>query len=150
MQAKGRYWVSFWETVFLNLAGAQESIPPAYAVCWAVTDSPIYTRFLAPIDFSKMPALLSMSEHYRELRHKANVNTTCFGIFNSVQSTYKLFPARESLVSDIPAGDGRKPLTFFYSIHESLSQKLHIFLKLAFCSAENKTKEVTIEEDFTK
>jgi hypothetical protein len=39
--------------------------------------------------------------------HKTNSPWT--GIF-------KLFPARESLVSDIPAGD-RKNITFFYSVH---------------------------------
>jgi len=32
----------------------------------------------------------------------------------------KLFPARESLVSDIPAGDGNTAQPFFYRVHSPL------------------------------
>jgi hypothetical protein len=43
------------ETVFLNFSGAQESIPAAYVACmWGRYENPIPTRFLAPIDSSKI------------------------------------------------------------------------------------------------
>jgi len=45
------------EHEFLNVKGAQESIPPAY-VAWRAGDNPIPTRFLAPIECSKIPALV--------------------------------------------------------------------------------------------
>ena len=50
------------EPVFLNVNGAQESIPRNYSasLCSLANryDNPIPTRFLAPIDCLKIPALL--------------------------------------------------------------------------------------------
>jgi hypothetical protein len=40
---------------------------------------------------------------------------SCFP-FPSLEGIIKLFPARENLVSDIPAGDG-KTSNLFYSVH---------------------------------
>jgi hypothetical protein len=55
------------ELVFLNFYGAQESIPriDSGSLCSLAgrCDNPIPTRFLASIDFSKIPALYPSDTH---------------------------------------------------------------------------------------
>ncbi len=57
------------EPVFLNVYGAQESIPGmnSASLCGLAGqyDNPIPTRFLAPIDYLKIPAPISKSELLR-------------------------------------------------------------------------------------